>query len=180
MDIQGEKRREAWLDELSEFIVEGHKEGWDGKGEKVESVFPGMKCLYYRHGGWEYRDNYLGYFRAPGFIVVSQNQRLVWTMNYFGRGQTPGYEHLAKPTFDFLKRALMRVTPDMPFRGPREYKEGEWNYSFKNYDPKMSVENFFWEEDIIKDKVKVFSQTGGGGTIIGKDKNKESLYPWDI
>lgn len=36
-----------------------------------------------------------------------------------------------KVYFPFLKKALMTITEDLPFRGPREYVEGDFRYSFE-------------------------------------------------
>jgi hypothetical protein len=170
--------QQKWLRELADFVVEGHTEGWAAEGSEVEPVFPGMKSIYHKSGNWEYRDNYFDYFRAPGFTVVSQNNVPVWMMAYFGAGQTPGYESIVKPTFAFLKRALMRVTPDMPFRGPSEYTEEDWNYRFKVL--RGDIEDFIWEEAIRKDGDLVFVQTGGGGVGIAKDPDRKPVYHWNI
>lgn len=170
--------KQEWLSELAEFIVEGHMRGWAAEGSEIEPIFPGMKSIYYQRGSWEYRDNYFDYFRAPGFTVISQDNKPVWMMAYFGAGITPRYEQIAKPAFAFLRRALMQVTPDMPFRGPSEYKEKDWAYRFKLV--RGSIEDFLWEEEILSDGDLVFAQTGGGGIGIAKDVQRQPIYPWNV
>src|SRR3989344_3682851 len=141
-------KKHEWLRELADFIVEANTKGWAAEKNSAEPIFPGMKSVYYRRGVWELRDNYFDYFRVPGFTVISQNNKPVWMMTYFGRGQTPGYEQIVKQTFSFLKRALMKATPNMPFRGPSEYVEEDWVYEFKLI--KGDIEDFLWEEKILK------------------------------
>jgi hypothetical protein len=172
-------RKQEWLGELAGFIVEGHTKGWASGESEVEPIFPGMKSIYYKsdNGIWEYRDNYFDYFRAPGFTIVSQNEKPVWIMNFFGAGQNPEYNDVVKPTFDFLKRALMRVTPDMPFRGPSKYREEDWIYQFKLL--RGDIEDFLWEEKIFQGGRLVFTQTGGGGTGIARDEERNPVYHWN-
>ena len=170
-------KKQEWLRELADFIVEGHTKGWAAEGSEVEPVFPGMKSISYKRANWEYRDNYFGYFRAPGFTVVSQNNQPVWMMSYFGEGQLEGYEEIVKPTFSFLKRVLLQVTPELPFRGPSEYKEEDWTYKFKLL--KGNIEDFLWKEEILKDGNLVFTQMGGGGVGIAKDAKRMPLYHWE-
>src|SRR3989344_5804491 len=123
--------KQKWLEELAEFIVEANTKGWAANSSEVEPTFPGMKSIYYKRDNWELRDNYFGYFRAPGVTVVSYKQRPVWNMSYFGLGQTSGQEGIVKPTFTFLRSALMKVPLEMPFRGPSEYSEDDWTYRFR-------------------------------------------------
>lgn len=171
-------RKQPWLRELAEFIVAGHTQGWAADGSEVTPLFPGMKSIYYKRGEWEYRDNYFGYFRAPGFTVVSRSNVPVWMMSYFGHGQTQGYESIVKPTFSFLRRALMRATPEMPFRGPHEYAEDDWMYHFRL--ARGDLEDFLWEEEITKSGDVVFAQTGGGGVSVLKDEQRNPIYHWDF
>ena len=170
--------KQEWLRELADFIVEANTKGWAAEGSEVEPIFPGMKSIYYKRGDWELRDNYFDYFRAPGFTVVSQNNKPVWMMTYFGAGQTPGYEHIVKSTFSFLKRALIKVTPDMPFRRPSEYTEKDWTYRFRLL--RGDIEDFLWKEEILKSGNLVFAQTGGGGVGIPKNSERKPAYHWKI
>ena len=75
--------KQKWLEELAEFIVEANTKGWAAGDSEVEPIFSGMKSIYYKRDNWELRDNYFGYFRAPGFTVVSYKRNLfgVWPIS---------------------------------------------------------------------------------------------------
>lgn len=170
--------KQKWLEELARFIVEANTKGWAANSSEVDSIFSGMKSIYYKRDDWELRDNYFGYFRAPGATVVSFKQRPVWTMSYFGLGQVLGQESIVKPTFTFLRSALMRVSQEMPFRGPLEYSDGDWTYKFRLL--RGDITDFLGEEEILKDGTLAFSQTIGGGIGVGKDNKREPVYPWNL
>lgn len=178
-NLESKMDKQQWLSELAKFIVEGHTKGWAAEGAEVKPVFPGFKYIApYKRGNWEYRDKYYGYFRAPGFEVVHFKGKPVWSMAYFGPGQSPEHMGEAKETFGFLKRALLRVTPDIPFRGPERYSEGEWEYRFQLVSG--DVADFLGKEEIRKNGKLMFAQTVGGGIGIAKDSQSRPIYPWEI
>lgn len=113
-----EVRKEQWLDELTEFIVEANRNTWAADGGEVEPQRPGFKELEYQRGGWLLRDSYTGYFRAPGMTTIYQDGIPVWAMAYAGHGQTEEYYYQVKQAFSFLKEALMAVSITLPIRGP--------------------------------------------------------------
>ena len=101
--------KERWLQELAGFIVDGHTKGWAADGSVTSPIFPGMKSVFYNEKDWEYRDNYAGYFRAPGVTVISYKSAPVWSMSYFGQGQTSGYEIIAKPIATKIKALNLNI-----------------------------------------------------------------------
>ena len=172
-----ESKKEAWLKELSEFIVEANLETFaTGKGE-VEPTRPGRIRHVYERGDWKLDDEYRAYFKAPGETAVSYKGVEVWVMAYGGTGMTTDNEHFTSDTFQFLKRALMQVTSEMPYRGPEVYKEKDWEY---NLELVGRIDEFTWGEQISVGKNIVFEQMGIGGTAVDRDENGEPLYPWDL
>lgn len=170
--------REKWLRELAEFIVKANKNTWAAEGTEVKPERKGYKELEYKRGEWRLRDSYTGYFRAPGMTTVYYKDVPAWTMAYGGHGQTEGFEDRAKQTFQFLKEALMRVTPELPFRGPEKYQEGNNLYTFKMLKGDMSDGS--WVEEITEDGVLTFSQTGIVGVVINKSKDRQPVLPWNL
>lgn len=187
-----EARKEEWLKDLANFIVEANGQTWAADGAEVDPERPGYKELQYAKGDWRLRDSYTGYFRAPGMTTVYYKGKPAWTMQYGGHGQTEGYEDKAKETFNFLRRALMKVSPDLPFRGPEEYIEGEQRYGndvhvkgagHKQYVFEMvdgDIEEGLWFESIVEDGTQTFKQTGILGLVIHKDENGKPIQPWNI
>lgn len=173
-----EEKREAWLKDLAEFIVEANTNTWAADaGEVATPQRPGFKELDYERGDWHLRDSYTGYFRAPGMTTVYYQGQPVWTMAYGGRGMEEGKHDIVNATFKFLKSALMQATTDLPYRGPEEFKDGEWRYKMRM---EGDLAEFSGKETIYKKgKGLVFSQLFFGGVVIIRDSLAQPFYPWD-
>lgn len=176
--------KQEWLNGLANFIVEANKKTWAAEGSEVEPRFKKSKRHNYKNELWELDDDYSGYFTAPGFTRVLYKGIPVWSMAYFGKGMTEGYEHLSKPTFSFLKEALMEVTSELPFRGPHQYPY-QYNRNGLNYRFSLlresDITDFLAEEE-IRDiyNIRIFQQTVGGGIIRHRDDNKKLIFPWEL
>lgn len=173
-EIKGKEKKQAWLKELAEFIVEANRNTWAADGAEVEPEREGYKELEYKRGDWRLRDSYTGYFRAPGMTTVYHHECPVWTMAYSGGMVKGSGGKLAESTFKFLRSALMRVAPDEPYRGPN-YEEGEWRYSFELQQG--DVTDFLWKEEIYKEDKLVFNQTGIGGIVVFR-RHRGPALPW--
>lgn len=177
-----EVRKQAWLTELSQFVVRANLATWAGEGKEVPAQRPGYKELQYPppdglQGDWLLRDSYTGYFRAPGMTTVYYKGEPAWIMQYGGHGQTEGYEDRAKATFAFLKEALKRVTLELPFRGPRELVIDDKRYEFEILEG--TIEDGLWRERITEGGKLTFTQTGIVGIVVNKDQNRQPIYPWN-
>ena len=187
-----EAKKEAWLKNLADFIVIANGKTWASDGAEVDPQRPGYKELQWpypemsqedakSYKGWEdwlLRDSYTGYFRAPGMTTVYYKGKPAWTMQYGGHGQTEGYEDRAKQTYEFLKTALRQVTPEMPFRGPKEYIEGDKRYEFALLEG--DITDCLWREKITEDGQLTFTQTGLAGIVIQRDPNRQPINPWNL
>ena len=154
--------------ELARFLVKAKTNAWAADEKEIEPQRPGFKELEFNDGDWNYRDSYTGYFCAPGQEIVRYQNIPVWAMAYDGGMAEPFMEdrNLAKKTFAFLKRALMSVTEEEPFRGPSNLKDGaEWIYSNRFLG---DIERFKGEEKIMHNGSLVFSQNYIGGLILHK------------
>lgn len=178
-------RKEAWLTDLAKFIVEANVATWAGNGKEVPAQRPGYIELEYPpqenpgeipQQGFYLRDSFAGYFRAPGMTTVYYNGVPAWAMSYGGHGVIEGQEDKIKD-FAFLKAALSQVTPDLPFRGPREFTEGNKRYEFELLEG--NIEDGLWREKIIEDGVVTFTQIGIVEIFIHKDANKQPVFPWN-
>lgn len=187
--------KEAWLRKLADFVVIANRKTWAADGAEAKPPQrPEYKELQWPYAkdkmseqdkkdyeGWEdwsLRDSYTGYFRAPGMTTVYYKGKPAWTMQYGGHGQTEGQEDGAKQTFNFLKQALMRVSPELPIRGPKEYVEGNKRYEFEMVEGNM--EDGLWKEKITENGIATFTQTGLVGIVINKDANRKPQLPWNF
>ncbi len=180
-----EARKEAWLKELANFIVDANTHTWAAEGAEVKiPQRPEYKELQWPlpnpqtgkiEGDWELRDSYTGYFRAPGMTTIYYKGKPSWTMAYGGTGMTEGKYDITKPTFQFLKKALMLVTTKMPYRG-QNLQEGNRRYEI---EVNGSLEDFDGREKIFENEEMTFTQIFFGGTVINKDQNRQPEYPWN-
>jgi hypothetical protein len=171
--------KEAWLMDLADFIIEANKNTWAADAPEVSPQRPGYQELEYKssNGLWLLRDSYTGYFRAPGMTTIYYKNAPSWAMAYGGHGMTEAHNEIVKPTFQFLKNALMKVTPKLPYRGPEEYIEDDWRYSFEYQG---NLEDCLWTEKITKAEDLVFTQTGFAGIIIQRNEDRKPQYPWEL
>ncbi len=157
------------LEDLVDFLLRARSHGYAGGAEKVKNPQrPGFKEFPpYVEGNFEYIDSYSGYYYAPGQEVIRFKGIPVWNMAYNG-GMTPmfhGNLELSKQTFSFLKEALSKVEKSEPFRGPRIFKDGDFEYINEG---KGDITNFRGVERIILNHKQVFMQEYIGGLIIHK------------
>ena len=188
-----EARKEAWLRELAEFIVIANRKTWASDGGEVLPRRPGFKRHqwpypkgrmtpvdmkdYLGWENWRYEDEYSGYFRGPGTSTIYYKDKAAWVMSYGGRGLIEGHEDGVKETFEFLKAALKQVTAKLPFRGPRVYVEGSRRYEF---DIDGTLDLGRWNERITEEGIQTFGQTGQTDLAVGRDSNRQPVYPWNL
>lgn len=156
------------LKELAEFLVEAKTKTYANVNAKeINAQRPDFKELEYKKGKWEYRDSYCGFFFAPGQEIVRFNKKPVWAMAYSG-GMNSKYHGdvlFAKEIFSFLKLALAKVSPKIPYRGPKSYISG--NYKYTN-TIKGNITDFSGTEKIFFKGKEIFKQEYIGGLIINK------------
>jgi hypothetical protein len=88
-------------------------------------------------------------------------------MGYSG-GMLPEHrddKEFVQQTFTFLKKALMQVTAQSPFRGPPLFKEGEWTYEDGHQG---KITDFAGSELIEYKKKPIFVQSYSGGLVVSK------------
>ncbi len=124
-------------DSLLEFIAKAHKNTYAAPKEirsKYKCAIPILsehKDYDFTLGDWRYHDSYAGSKWAPGREVVFLYEKPVWCMSYQGQTIEDLSEEFIEKTFKFLKRALQNFDKNYPFRGPKTFKRGEYEYKFK-------------------------------------------------
>lgn len=151
-------------DQLHKFIHKASLATYVGGGsyEKVVER-PGFLELIFQDGDWCYRDSYAGFYRSSGSEVVRFKNQVVWVSSYCG-GMVTGFEKLADQTFDFLKQSML-AKPDLSFRGPDDFKYGDWEYRYHQIG---DVAQFTGHEEINYQGKLVFFHDIIGGKIIDK------------
>ena len=104
------------------FLIKAKRATYAGKGAETAPSRINSHDLVCREGDYLYYDTYLGGEKFAGEEALWISGIPYWSMNYIGR--VTG-EHFSG---DFLKEALLRVPEDNPYRGPREYTDGDYTY----------------------------------------------------
>ena len=139
-----------------EFLIRAKRATYAGKGAETASSRTGSHDLVYREGELMYYDTYLGGDRFAGEEALWISDIPCWSMNYAGR--VTG-DHFSG---DFLKDALLRVPEDKPYRGPREYSDGDYTY---RCDSDGSFEWFQGKETIDYQGKPIYECCFHGGII---------------
>lgn len=151
--------------ELYNFLIEAKKQTYaNANVEKVNSSRKGSHDYHYQNDKMTYHDTYFGGTKFMGEEVVYCNDETpIWGMNYYGItiDETLSEEAMDKA----LRPALMAVGQDenvIPVRGPKNYQNGEYEYSFL---VKGDLDCFEGTETIYKGKTKVYELKCHGGII---------------
>ena len=156
--------KEQELIDLHNFLIEAKKETYANENvEKVKSTRRGSRDYEYIKDNWTYHDAYFGGIDFQGQEVVYQQEDTpIWGMVYYGRTLD---ESLSEEAMDkVLRPALMQVGQDdtIPVRGPKEFENQGYQYTFKVTGDLTSFEG---EETIEKEGAKVYTLKCYGGII---------------
>ncbi len=149
---------------IRDFLIEAKKSTYaNGTAEKIESNRLGSKDYEYKKGNMLYHDTYFGGTNFIGEEVVYIDNKIYWAMNYYGVTLD---ENLGEEAMDnALRPALMQVGVSeniIPVRGPREYKNGDFKYTF---EVSGDLTNFSGIETIYKNDKKIYELKCNGGLI---------------
>jgi len=117
-------------------------------------------CFYYKEHELEDTDIYYGFNPFIGQEIVRQEGKAIWVMNYYGETSLQGKE--AVTLYRFLKLALQNPDPELPLRGPTDYKKE--NYAYSN-SVTGNIDSFSGEEIIRIDSKPVYKCYYHGGAI---------------
>ncbi|MFX1570730.1 MAG: DUF5680 domain-containing protein [Promethearchaeota archaeon] len=146
---------------LSYFLVKAKTKTYASVGERSEKILrDSCKELKYSEGNFLYRDRYYGFNPFIGEEVVFDNGEFIWGMNYYGI--VVGHQISAIEVYRFLQKAMRLVKEDRPFRGPRNYMEGEFKYIDES---EGTIESFFGNETIFFRGEEVYKLYYHGGII---------------
>ncbi|MCF7901436.1 DUF5680 domain-containing protein [Candidatus Woesearchaeota archaeon] len=146
-------------EKLLKIIAKAHKHTYAAPTEirekhKCETpILDGHKDYEFIEEEFSYHDSYAGNYWAPGREVVFFQKKPIWCMSYQGQHNS-NYddEFFEKQAFIFLKKALMNFDENMPFRGPKEYSEGDFKYTFEiegNYEYFKGQEKIFYKGEVV-------------------------------
>lgn len=149
---------------LNDFLIEAKKQTYANTNIKLSAASRlGSRDYEYSNGEMLYHDTYFGGTNFMGEeVVYSNGDTPIWGMNYYGITLD---KSLSEEAIDqALRPALMEVGCDeiVPVRGPKEYINGDYKYTFVCDG---SLESFEGIETIYKNSKKVYVLKCHGGLI---------------
>jgi len=150
------------IDVLDAFLREANLNTYANENvKKAFSLRPGSSDYHFEKGDLTYHDTYFGATKFIGEEVVYKSGKPAWGMNYYGFTVN---NEISESLFDeILRPALMSGSGDnIPVRGPKEFINGEWKYTFNVND---DLANFTGIEEISKNNKVVCRLYCHGGFI---------------
>lgn len=147
-------------EQLRQFLVDSNNAGYAGGEEKKwikES--DGSTTIPFEKGSWKSHDNFFGGEPYGGRTVVFYEGKPYWMMVYYGWVEE-GIQ--ADPVYGILRGALKQMPEGSPFRGPKEFKEGEYAYS-NSWNGE--VDRFSGEEQIMQGDKLIYKANYMGGLV---------------
>jgi len=147
--------------ELSKFLVKAKIATYASEGEANERVLEdGAKELTFESDGFRYRDRYYGFNPFVGEEIVWKDDKIVWSMNYFGKISSDVVS--GKEVYKFLQSAMRQVKEDRPFRVPNNFKSGDFEYIDESNG---DVHNFTGIEKILFKGKEIYRLNYHGGSM---------------
>ena len=151
---------------LPAFLVEAKRRtyaGLDDDATIAAPVLPGSKQLEYRSGHLAYRDIYFGMAYFVGQEVVTAKEQAIWSMSYAG-GVSPDImeQGAVRAIYGFLRRAMLLVREERPFRGPPQFEDGDYCYADASQG---GISDFYGAEQIHLRGKQVYALRYGGGLL---------------
>ncbi len=154
------------LSRLAGFLVDAKRRTYAGLDDDATisaPLLPGSKQLEYHAGDLGYRDIYFGMRFFVGQETAQAGPHVIWSMSYAG-GVSSGVrdrdEFLA--IYAFLRKALLAIREDAPFRGPEKLEDGNFRYANAWQG---DIAEFHGEEQVFRAGEKVYGLRYHGGLI---------------
>lgn len=143
--------------EVIEFLINAKKNTY-AANKVIEQICtrPKSHDLKYEAGRYKYIDTYLGGERFIGEEAVFVDNEPIWAMNY------NGIEINQKFSISFLKKALLTVNTELPYRGQRKFQDGDYVYICEVYG---EFEYFSGKEIMYFQDEKVYECSFSGGIV---------------
>ena len=143
---------------LNKFLLKAKKDSY-ASGKKPNKLDDRCEEFFYTEKNLLYRDRY---FRSNPFIgeeIVFNNGEAIWGMNYYGSA----YDNVkTDDVYKFLQKALKNIEEEHPFRGPLNFREGDFKYVNK---VNGSIKKFSGLELIFYKEREVYKLYYHGGLI---------------
>jgi hypothetical protein len=148
------------LQQLKEFLLASNKAGYAGGEEKKWVKEPdGSTTIPFQSGAWRSNDNFFGGEPYGGRVVVFFENKPIWIMVYYG-WVVEGED--TNEVYAILRKALMQMPDNYPYRGPEKLVEGEFVYQ-NSWSGEL--DKYTGEEFIAKNGKEIYRATYMGGLV---------------
>lgn len=152
---------------INEFLVKAKRNTYAGDCKEI--ILPdGGKELTYEETSWKYQDRYYRFNPFFGQELVWKNNELIWGMNYYGKVRDD-FGISVEEIYKNLKKALLQVYEEAPFRGPKSLKLADYLQYFNKYTG--NVDNFEGKENIYFREALAYSLIYHGGSMKQNARN---------
>lgn len=153
--------------DLAAFLVEAKRRTYAGLDDDATVAAPllaGSRQLEHRAPPYAYRDIYFGMGFFVGQETVSRDDRVIWSMSYSGgAGAEIGERETVLAIYQFLRQALLAVSIEEPYRGPRLFEQAGMVY---RNEVEGSLGRFYGVETIARqDGAPLYELRYGGGLL---------------
>ena len=149
------------LENLCKFLVKAKKATYaSGDNSKSIKESDGSTSLVFTEDNFKYHDNYFGGEPYGGREVVFFDDKPVYIMIYYGRVNN-NIKDIQK-LYSFLQKALSLIPEDKPFRGPKEFRDNNLEYTnvFEG-----EIDNFSGQEIIKENGQEIYKAKYIGGLV---------------
>ncbi|MFA7117943.1 MAG: DUF5680 domain-containing protein [Sphaerochaetaceae bacterium] len=149
------------LNELRRFLVKAKQLTYASGNESIKTKEnDNSTTLIFEDGDFKYHDNYFGGEPYGGREVVFYHGEPVYMMVYYGFVAKDASD--INNVYSVLQKALSLIPEDHPYRGPIEFKEGDYQYSNEYHG---EVDNFSGQEFIEHNGKIIYEASYIGGLV---------------
>lgn len=131
---------------IVDFLLKARRKIYRSGASPVESSVPTSYDLEYQEDEYYYRLTSLGGLYTVTQERVWKNEKPVWALNIISRIVSDGFQG------SFLREALLQINHTFPFRGPQEFKQGDYIY-LSRIEGDMSwflgIEEIYFHEKLV-------------------------------
>lgn len=144
---------------FKEFLVEAKLNSYSGKSKRVTPSKPNSDDFTFKKYDYYYLDSHIGKQKFIGQEIIWKDEKSFWGMNYVGKMLN---NDIPNGFSTFLTDALSKVSVSNPYRGPKSYRMGDFEYQCSWTG---EVDSFKGEEFITYKGTPVFKLDFHGGTL---------------
>ncbi len=148
------------LSQLSKFLLDSNKAGYASEKSNSQQEPDGSTTITFVSSDFKSHDNFFGGEPYGGRVVVFYKEKPIWMMVYYG-AVDDSIKNFGG-VYGFLKKALMAMPENDPYRGPKLLEEGPYKYE---NSWRGNLESYSGEEKIYLNGSQIYWAKYIGGLV---------------